>query len=73
MVLDPTSTKVLVTDANGFIGLQTVLPFIRIGYNAGSNRERCSNTHKLPFMPDMINPKPKDSATDSTDNHGFVN
>ena len=33
MAIDPTSTKVLVTGANGFIGLHTVLHFLKRGYN----------------------------------------
>ena len=33
MTIDPTSTKVLVTGANGFIGLHTVLHFLKRGYN----------------------------------------
>ena len=33
MAIDPTSTKVLVTGANGFIGLHTVLHFLQLGYN----------------------------------------
>ena len=33
MVIDPTSTKILVTGANGFIGLHTVLHFLKLGYN----------------------------------------
>ena len=33
MVPDPTSTKILVTGANGFIGLHTVLHFLKRGYN----------------------------------------
>jgi len=32
MVLDPASTKILVTGANGFIGLHTVLHFLERGY-----------------------------------------
>ena len=33
MAIDPTSTKILVTGANGFIGLHTVLHFLKAGYN----------------------------------------
>ncbi len=33
MAINPTSTKVLVTGANGFIGLHTVLHFLKAGYN----------------------------------------
>ena len=33
MVIDPASTKILVTGANGFIGLHTVLYFIKKGYS----------------------------------------
>jgi nucleoside-diphosphate-sugar epimerase len=33
MAIDPTSTKILVTGANGFIGLHTVLHFLERGYN----------------------------------------
>jgi nucleoside-diphosphate-sugar epimerase len=33
MTVDPTSTNVLITGANGFIGLHTVLHFLRHGYN----------------------------------------
>jgi len=33
MAIDPTSTKILVTGANGFIGLHTVLHFLKRGYN----------------------------------------
>jgi dihydroflavonol-4-reductase len=33
MIIDPTSTKILVTGANGFIGLHTVLHFLKRGYN----------------------------------------
>jgi len=33
MAIDPTSTKILVTGANGFIGLHTVLHFLNAGYN----------------------------------------
>lgn len=33
MEIDPTSTKILVTGANGFIGLHTVLHFLKLGYN----------------------------------------
>ncbi len=33
MAIDPTSTKVLVTGANGFIGMHTVLHFLKRGYN----------------------------------------
>jgi len=33
MAIDPSSTKVLVTGANGFIGLHTVLHFLQRGYN----------------------------------------
>jgi dihydroflavonol-4-reductase len=33
MVIDPASTKILVTGANGFIGLHTVLHFLKLGYN----------------------------------------
>jgi dihydroflavonol-4-reductase len=33
MAIDPTSTKVLVTGANGFIGLHTVLHFLKLDYN----------------------------------------
>jgi len=32
MVIDPASTKILVTGANGFIGLHTVLHFLKSGY-----------------------------------------
>ena len=32
MAIDPTSTKVLITGANGFIGLHTVLHFLKRGY-----------------------------------------
>jgi dihydroflavonol-4-reductase len=33
MAIDPTFTKILVTGANGFIGLHTVLHFLKRGYN----------------------------------------
>jgi nucleoside-diphosphate-sugar epimerase len=33
MAIDPTSTKILVTGANGFIGLHTVMHFLKRGYN----------------------------------------
>jgi dihydroflavonol-4-reductase len=33
MVIDPTSTRVLITGANGFIGLHAVLHFLKRGYN----------------------------------------
>ena len=33
MTIHPTSTKILVTGANGFIGLHTVLHFLKAGYN----------------------------------------
>ena len=33
MVIDPSSTKVLITGANGFIGLHTALHFLKRGYN----------------------------------------
>lgn len=33
MAIDPTSTNVLITGANGFIGLHTVLHFLKRGYN----------------------------------------
>ena len=33
MTIDPTSTKILVTGANGFIGLHTVMHFLKRGYN----------------------------------------
>ena len=33
MAIDPMSTKVLITGANGFIGLHTVLHFLKGGYN----------------------------------------
>ena len=33
MAIDPASTKILVTGANGFIGLHTVLHFLQLGYN----------------------------------------
>src|SRR5215210_2965711 len=33
MVIDPTSTKILVTGANGFIGLHTILHFLERDYN----------------------------------------
>jgi dihydroflavonol-4-reductase len=33
MVIDPASTTILVTGANGFIGLHTVLHFLKRGYN----------------------------------------
>src|ERR1051325_755235 len=33
MAIDPASTKVLVTGANGFIGLHTVLHFLKSGYS----------------------------------------
>ena len=33
MAIDPTSTKILVTGANGFIGLHTVLHFLKLGYH----------------------------------------
>ena len=33
MSIDPTSTRILVTGANGFIGLHTVLHFLKLGYN----------------------------------------
>lgn len=33
MVIDPASTKILITGANGFIGLHTVLHFLRRGYH----------------------------------------
>src|SRR5687768_2451992 len=33
MAIDPTSTKILVTGANGFIGLHTVLHFLNRGFN----------------------------------------
>ena len=33
MAIDPTSTTILVTGANGFIGLHTVLHFLKLGYN----------------------------------------
>ena len=33
MAIDPASTKILVTGANGFIGLHTVLHFLKLGYN----------------------------------------
>jgi nucleoside-diphosphate-sugar epimerase len=32
MAIDPASTKILVTGANGFIGLHTVLHFLKSGY-----------------------------------------
>jgi dihydroflavonol-4-reductase len=33
MAIDPTFTKILVTGANGFIGLHTVLHFLELGYH----------------------------------------
>jgi nucleoside-diphosphate-sugar epimerase len=33
MVIDPAATRILVTGANGFIGLHTVLHFLKSGYN----------------------------------------
>ena len=33
MAIDPTSTKILVTGANGFIGLHTILHFLERGYH----------------------------------------
>lgn len=33
MAIDPASTKILITGANGFIGLHTVLHFLKAGYN----------------------------------------
>src|SRR6266542_4487537 len=33
MAIDPTSTKILVTGANGFIGLHTVVHSLGLGYN----------------------------------------
>ena len=33
MAINPTSTRVLITGANGFIGLHTVLHFLKPGYN----------------------------------------
>jgi len=33
MAIDPASTRILVTGANGFIGLHTVLHFLKSGYN----------------------------------------
>ena len=63
MVIDPTSTKVLVTGANGFIGLHTVLHFLKLGYNICATvrtREqgekvrqtlaKHTDTHKLEFI-----------------------
>ena len=36
MAIDPASTRVLVTGANGFIGLHTVLHFLKSGYHLGA-------------------------------------
>ena len=36
MTIDPRSTKILVTGANGFIGLHTVLHFLKAGYNVSA-------------------------------------
>jgi nucleoside-diphosphate-sugar epimerase len=33
MAIDPVSTRILITGANGFIGLHTVLHFLKSGYN----------------------------------------
>jgi nucleoside-diphosphate-sugar epimerase len=63
MAIDPTPTKVLVTGANGFIGLHTVLHFLKAGYNlcatvrtkdqGESVRQtiaKHTDTHKLEFI-----------------------
>ncbi len=63
MAIDTTSTKILVTGANGFIGLHTVLHFLKAGYNlcatvrtkdqGESVRQtiaKHTDTHKLEFI-----------------------
>jgi dihydroflavonol-4-reductase len=63
MTIDPTTTKVLVTGANGFIGLHAVLHFLKLGYNlcatvrTQEQGERVrgtlakhTDTHKLEFI-----------------------
>jgi dihydroflavonol-4-reductase len=63
MAIDPTSTKILVTGANGFIGLHTVLHFLNRGYNlcatvrtkeqgekVGQTLGKHTDTHKLEFI-----------------------
>ena len=49
MTIDPTSTKILVTGANGFIGLHTVLHFLQAGYNVSATvrtREQGTNVRQ---------------------------
>lgn len=49
MAIDPTSTKILITGANGFIGLHTVLHFLKAGYNVSATvrtKEQGENVRK---------------------------
>jgi dihydroflavonol-4-reductase len=63
MAIDPTSTKILVTGANGFIGLHTILHFLKLGYQlcatvrTSEQGEKVrqtvakhTDTHKLEFI-----------------------
>ena len=63
MSIDPTSTRILVTGANGFIGLHTVLHFLERGYNiyatvrtqeqskkVRQTLAKHTDTHKLEFI-----------------------
>ena len=49
MTMDPTATKILVTGANGFIGLHTVLHFLQAGYNVSATvrtKEHAANVRQ---------------------------
>ena len=49
MAIDPTSTKILVTGANGFIGLHTALHFLQAGYNVSATvrtKEQAANVRQ---------------------------
>ena len=81
MTIDPNSTKILVTGANGFIGLHTVLHFLQAGYNVSATvrtKEQAANvrqtiakhtdTQKLEFVyADLLSDEGWDQAVAGCD------
>jgi|SRR5215208_3270314 len=81
MAIKPSSTRILITGANGFIGLHTVLHFLQLGYNIRATvrtegqekkvRETLAqhvDTHKLEFFyADLMQDKGWDQAVDGCD------
>jgi len=81
MTINPSSTRILITGANGFIGLHTVLHFLQLGYKVSATvrteehekkvRETLSkhvDTHKLEFFQaDLLNDKGWDQAVNGCD------